>query len=293
MSIELETLESLQNETTAVQVLNVNFDRIVEYLDKTLKRVSGETPNYLEVSLDFNGKRGYNVGTPQSGTDIARWVDVTEAKALQGLVVPDPYGNDGKVLTAFGGSLVYYDLSDLPGLGDMRGENNLSELTNPASARTELGLGTIAVEDAADYAKLSDNVTWSGGATFSGTTSYRVTSNPPAPNLDDIGWRVPPFDVVNINYAFLLTDLGRTKAHTSSTAHAFTISPEGTTAYPNGYRVDVINSGTGALTITRGSGVALRKLGSSTNADVTLAQHQGVTLLKYGTNSWYAIGVAT
>lgn len=55
------------------------------------------------------------------------------------------------------------------GSGDLLASNNLSEVT-ASTARSNLGLGTMAVEAAADYAALS-------GATFSGVVSVNVSGS--------------------------------------------------------------------------------------------------------------------
>jgi hypothetical protein len=43
-----------------------------------------------------------------------------------------------------------------PGTGDMLGANNLSDLTNPASARSNLGLGTLSELNQVDTAEITD-----------------------------------------------------------------------------------------------------------------------------------------
>ena len=301
--IELETLGSLENQTTAIQVLNDNFEKIVEAFENTFSR-DGTTPNYLEAPLDVNSQRVMNLPAPVNGSDAARLVDVAEALVLDGFVsIPSLVGNQNKILGTDGSVLVFRSPVDYPGLGDLKSTLNLSDLANPNVARDNLGLGSASIEDVgtsgARIPLMSGTNIWSGlqaytgGTIFGGTADYVLNNSPATLSDRSIGFRGAPLVVRDSAYTFVLNDSGGTTLHTSGTAHAYTLPTNAAVAYPLGTALLIVNAGTGNVTITRSSGVTLRNIGSATDRNLVLAQHQAVTLLKYGTNDWYAFGITT
>jgi hypothetical protein len=91
--------------------------------------------------------------------------------------------------------------------------------------------------------------------------------------------------------AFTLADADRATAlNYTGAAAAATINPNSTTAIGTGATIVVRNAGTGALTITRGSGVTLKKNGSTSSADAVLAIGGVATLVKWGTDDWTVTG---
>jgi hypothetical protein len=91
--------------------------------------------------------------------------------------------------------------------------------------------------------------------------------------------------------AFTFADTDRATAiNYTGAAAAATINPNATTAITTGATIVVRNAGTGALTLTRGSGVTLKKNGSATSADAILAVGGVATLVKWGTDDWTVTG---
>lgn len=84
-------------------------------------------------------------------------------------------------------------------------------------------------------------------------------------------------------------DAGSAYNYTGAAA-AMTLNPNGTTAITAGGTFVVRNNGSGALTITRGSGVSLLKNGSTTSADATLAIGGVATLINWAANDWTITG---
>jgi hypothetical protein len=183
---------------------------------------------------------------------------------------------------------------------------NLSASGNLAITGTTALTGAVTITAAAT---LNDALTVAGVATFNGNTvignadTDTLTVNAVATFtadtiLDDTaptstrsaGFRGAPVETQDVAYSFTLPDAGQTIRHTSGSAHAWTIEPDATTNFPIGTTIVVRNIGTGAVTITRGSGVVLRIGGTSTDSNKTLAQWGLATLLKEAADTWVISG---
>lgn len=295
----LGPLASLENQTSAIQTINENADKIETAFENTLSR-DGSGPNQMEAPLDMNSQRILNLPAPTSDNDPARWTDVKDALVLTGeTVIPSLVGNANKFLTNDGSALEWKSPVDFPTLGDMKGSNNLSELTNVPTARTNLGLGsaaTAAVGTVGDVLikantnnTLSGNNSHTGTNTFTGSNSITGSGDLTLDNTTatlgtkSVGFRGAPVEVRDANYTWTLDASGFAQLHTSGSPHTYTIPPS---VFPVGHFVSVINVGAGAVAVNRGAGVSLQKLGSGANANISVAQWGSVTLFQYALNSW-------
>lgn len=99
------TLNDVTSGYSAATVVNANNDRVEAALENTLSR-DGSTPNTMGASLDMNSNRVINVGSPQSGTDAARWADVTSALAIS-TALPSQTGNADRAIYTDGSALAW------------------------------------------------------------------------------------------------------------------------------------------------------------------------------------------
>lgn len=297
----LGQLASLENQTSAIQTINENSDKIEEAFENTLSR-DGSGPNSMLAPLDMNSQRVLNLPSPSSDNEPARWVDLKNALVLEGeIVLPALEGNAGRFLvvdTAETG-VQWQDAVDISGVGDMKGANNLSELTNVPQARTTLGLGTAATQNVgtsgAQLIRANGDNTLSGNNSLTGQNSFTgsneisgtgdlVLNNASASlSARSAGYRGAPTVVRNTNHTFTSGDSGLGTVHTDTAGHTYTIPPA---FVPEGHFITIVNAGSGAVTINRGSGVALRKLGAGDNANISISQWGMATLYQYSLNNW-------
>lgn len=82
------------------------------------------------------------------------------------------------------------------------------------------------------------------------------------------------------SYVGVLTDAGKTVTMTVATSNTFTVPLNATVAYPTGTRINILNLGAGACTVTATGGVTI----SGTIA--ALAQNGAAAIVKTATNTW-------
>src|SRR5579859_3412329 len=87
--VTLTDLANLENENTAVSVINNNNETIEASFDNTLSR-DGTSPNQMGAPLDMNSNRILNLPTPVGATDVVRLQDLASVSA--GTFTPLPAG---------------------------------------------------------------------------------------------------------------------------------------------------------------------------------------------------------
>lgn len=173
---DLTDVTSLTNSSN-INAINQNWQQIKEAFDNTLS-LDGSTPNTMQGDLDLNGNALLNVDTIDVGGLTLNGQQVTELATVpewkgSWATTTDYFKND--LVRNSGSSYICLvdhtsgtfstDLTELKwelfaqqgaagsGTGDMVGANNLSDIDNAASARNNLGLGTVAVENTVPIAK--------------------------------------------------------------------------------------------------------------------------------------------
>lgn len=199
-------------------------------------------------------------------------------------------------------------------------DGSLIILTNENTARTVVlkhaagGAGQILLHGSADLS-LSDTKTpvllrrvgtsWSqvgllplSGGTVSGLVNLNGGANvsPAAtPATNAVGYLGAPQDTVNAAYTFVIDDRGRSKFHDEATARAWTIPPAATVPFPEGTIIIVDNTGNngaaGAITLTQGAGVTLRRGdGTAGTGNRTVPASAVAAIRKTKTNEWVLTG---
>jgi hypothetical protein len=86
-------------------------------------------------------------------------------------------------------------------------------------------------------------------------------------------------------YTLVLDDAGRQVTMSNNSSSTLTVPPNASVAFSVGVRVQVIQLGAGAVTLTAGSGVTLSETGNY----LVLGQYQSAVLVKQATNTWVVL----
>jgi hypothetical protein len=76
--VTIQTVDSLQNQVSALTKINANFEALADKIDTLLSR-DGDTPNQMESNLDMNSYRVTNLPEPIDNTEPIRKIDFEEA----------------------------------------------------------------------------------------------------------------------------------------------------------------------------------------------------------------------
>lgn len=178
------TVTTIASGFYSTSALNDNFTNIRDQFDNTLS-LDGSTPNAMGADLDLNSNDILNGGAGNfsslylAGTQVVSVGTIFSAEGAwltaTAYEVNDIVTNAGStylcLLDHTSGSFAAdlsanYWLTLIDGSAYALVANNLSDLTNASTARTNLGLGTIATQ-------ASSNVTITGGS-ISGITDLAV-----------------------------------------------------------------------------------------------------------------------
>jgi hypothetical protein len=106
-----------------------------------------------------------------------------------------------------------------------------------------------------------------------------------------IGYRDIPQVTFSANATIVLTDAGKHYYSTSSSNLVMTIANSTSANFAVGAAINLINQGTGTITVAQGSGVTMYLAGNSTSGNRTVASYGVATIQKVATDTWFIVGV--
>lgn len=95
---------------------------------------------------------------------------------------------------------------------------------------------------------------------------------------------------IGTTYTFVLTDRDDLVTASNSSAQTYTIPLNSSVAFPTGSLVNLIQIGTGQVTVQGAGGVTVLSTGATAATPKTRARYSVLTLIKAGTDTWYATG---
>jgi hypothetical protein len=91
-------------------------------------------------------------------------------------------------------------------------------------------------------------------------------------------------------YTFVLTDQDDLVTASNGSSQTYTIPLNSSVAFPTGSLVNLIQIGTGQVTVQGAGGVTVNSTGATSATPKTRARYSVMTLIKAGTDTWYATG---
>ena len=91
-------------------------------------------------------------------------------------------------------------------------------------------------------------------------------------------------------YTFVLSDRDDLVTASNASAQTYTIPLNSSVAYPTGSLINLIQIGAGQVTVQGAGGVTVLSTGATAATPKTRARYSVMTLIKAGTDTWYATG---
>jgi len=186
---------------------------------------------------------------------------------------------------------------------------NVSGLTGQANSTWNLDVDSSSNvrlfyqnATAATGVLLQGNVT-GNLVTFPAAGGISVTGNVSASNVsvsgnitgNTNGFTIGYLNIPQVSFAanatIALTDAGKHYYSTSASNLVLTVANNASVGFSIGTAINLINLGTGIITIAQGSGVTMYYAGNSTAGNRTVSSYGAATIQKVATDTWFLVGV--
>lgn len=159
-----------------------------------------------------------------------------------------------------------------------------------SSAPSPAAIGQLWFDSSNNVLKAYNGSSWvSTSVDLSSYATISYVSN--AENIPALNSTKVPTVSINTqagtSYSLSLSDAGKLVYMTSGVSASVSVPLESSVNFPTGTRIDIVQAGTGAITISPVSGVTINSDG---NKRQILAQWCGASLIKTATNTWLLLG---
>ena len=128
-------------------------------------------------------------------------------------------------------------------------------------------------------------------ATISTTGNVTVTGNITGNTAGfAIGYRDIPQITFAANATTTVDDAGKHFYSTSASSLILTVANNASQSFATGATMNIINQGSGTITVAQGSGVTLYLAGNSTSGNRTISSYGLATITKVATDTWFIVG---
>lgn len=225
-----------------------------------------------EISNDAIGKSGLQIITMAAGASIATASQVNTFQILQN--------------TAGSDSFITFHIS-----GDYAAHFGIDGTTNDLSyGGWSAGAVKYRVWHAGNQTTLFTSPTFTGTPAAPTATAGTNTTQIATTAFVQTAVNTTIINTQTVSYILTLGDSGEVVEMNSASANTLTVPPSGTTNFPIGTSIDIVQYGAGQTTITAGVGVTLRSSGSKLKLT---GQYSAATLYKRGTDEWMIMGDLT
>lgn len=182
-------------------------------------------------------------------------------------------------------------------------QNRHDTAANWTSNNPTLAVGEIGLETDTTKYKIGDGATaWNtlayaytaGAAGATGPTGPSGATGPTGVTGPTGATGAGGVEAVNAQtgttYTFVLTDKDDLVTASNASAQTYTIPLNSSVAFPTGSLVNLIQIGAGQVTVVGAGGVTVASTGATSTTPKSRAQYSVITLIKAGTDSWYATG---
>jgi hypothetical protein len=166
---------------------------------------------------------------------------------------------------------------------------------NPTLAQGEIGYETDTTKfKIGDGATAWNSLAYAYTAGTAGATGPTGPSGPTGPTGATGATGAGGVEAVNAQtgttYTFVLTDKDDLVTASNASAQTYTIPLNSSVAFVTGTLINLIQIGAGQVTVQGAGGVTLLSNGAIAATPKTRVQYSVMTLIKAGTDSWYATG---
>ena len=167
---------------------------------------------------------------------------------------------------------------------------SLDSLTNPTASDK---LNSVSVPHATQHSDVNDAIealeakVGVDGSAVATSHDYKISAvETDVTNINELQRNTQ----TGTSYTLVLGDAGKLVERNNASPNTLTIPPNSSVAFPTGTQILVTQLGAGTTTLAAGAGVTIRSKDSNLAMN---GRYTGVTLIKRGTDEWYAIGDLT